>query len=479
MIYLRPKGFDIVVECDNIYIVKEIKEFLTFYVPGFRFMPRYQSGSWDGKTSLFNPTERSFPYGLLYHVLKFLKTSNHKDIKIETEIPKLFYGTNIEPVYSLKFQPYDYQDLCIRTALKSSKGIIQSATGSGKSLIITYIIHNLMTNNLIKNALVIVPTKGLITQFCGDMAEYGIPETSLGQIHSSKKEFDKDIVISTWQSLKNRPDWVNQFDGVFVDEVHGVRASVLFDILKNAKKSQWRLGFTGTMPESELDSMKIQSYIGPVLKNITSNDIATLGHISTCNIKLINLCYKNLEIPKHSEYRDIRDIVFKHPFRMNLITHLAKKCPNTLLILVEKVEDEGEYLLSHLNSLGIDKKIVFLHGNVDTSLIEKYRKEAEHNNNLIIIATYGIFSQGINIKALKYIVMAVSYRSKIRVLQSIGRALRTHKDKEDGAYIFDICDDLKVFKRQKGQRKKFYKSEGFGIESINISEGANTTHSFF
>jgi superfamily II DNA or RNA helicase len=363
--------------------------------------------------------------------------------------------------------------------LKSSSCIVKSPTGSGKSLIIAYVINNLLNWGLIRSSIIVVPTKGLIKQFHSDLLDYGIDDSLIGEVHSTSKEFDKSIVISTWQSLSNKIGAINAFDCVIIDECHGSKAEKLFGILKYADNVTFKYGVTGTLPEDKLELMQVKSYLGPVLKEITNNYIAEKGHISKCNIKMINLHYNNLVIQRNTEYADIRDMVFKHPFRINFISEIASKCTKTLLILVEKIEDEGDYLYNHLQSLGIDKEIVFLHGKTDSNLIEKYRKQAEYDNNLIIIATYGIFSQGINIKSLQYIIKAVSYRSKIRVLQSIGRALRSHIDKEDGAYIFDICDDVKVFKKQKSQRKRFYKNEEFNIEEYHIKENEITNFSDF
>lgn len=472
MIYLRKKCNDIVLECDNIQIIKEVKEFLTFYKKGYRFTPSFQCGRWDGKKSLFDSSNRSFPFGLIYDVLTFLKDEKIKTV-VDPEVKNLFVGTDKEPIYDLKHKPYDYQDDAIRIMLKSSSCVIKSPTGSGKSLIIAYVLNNLLNWGLIRSGIIVVPTKGLIKQFHSDLIDYGIDDSLIGEVHSTSKEFDKSIVISTWQSLSNKIGAINAFDCVIIDEAHGSKADRLFNILKYADNVTFKYGVTGTLPEDKLELMQVKSYLGPVLKEITNNYIAEKGHISRCNIKMINLHYNNIVIPRNTEYADIRDIVFKHPFRINFISEIAAKCTKTLLILVEKIEDEGEYLFNHLNTLGLDKEIVFLHGSVDTNLIEKYRKQAEYDDKLIIIATYGIFSQGINIKSLQYIVKAVSYRSKIRVLQSIGRALRTHVDKGDGAYIFDICDDIKVFKKQKSQRKRFYKTEEFDIEEISITENEN------
>ena len=94
-----------------------------------------------------------------------------------------------------------------------------------------------------------------------------------------------------------------------------------------------------------------------------------------------------------------------------------------------------------------------------------------NSRNIALIATYGIYQQGVNIPNLKYIVLASPFKSKIRVLQSIGRSLRVHADKEDGAYIFDIHDHTKFFDKHGDMRYRFYDSEKFNIDEYLFEEG--------
>ena len=90
--------------------------------------------------------------------------------------------------------------------------------------------------------------------------------------------------------------------------------------------------------------------------------------------------------------------------------------------------------------------------------------------NIALIATYGIFQQGINIPNLKYLVLAASFKSKIRVLQSIGRTLRKHEDKKEGSFIFDFIDNVKYLGKHGSKRIVFYESEGFDVKEFTFTD---------
>jgi superfamily II DNA or RNA helicase len=109
----------------------------------------------------------------------------------------------------------------------------------------------------------------------------------------------------------------------------------------------------------------------------------------------------------------------------------------------------------------------------NTSLKDRefWRAECEKRKNIILIATYGLLQSGTNIKSLKYILLASPFKSKIRVLQSIGRSLRKHSDKTDGAIIYDIIDNCKILDDHGRKRLKYYELEDFDIKHKIYNEG--------
>ncbi len=450
-----------------------LRDYFVEFVPGYRFMQKYKSGIWDGTVCLFDSLRRELPYGLFVDLLKFHK-KNYKEVKISIDdnVKNLFknkYDLNIS--YNLKYKPFYYQKECVEAALNYTKGIIKSPTSSGKSLIISYIIDNLKC--ITEKQLIIVPTINLVEQFYADMIDYGI-SGDIGRIHADLKEYDRPIVISTWQSMIKTPSTINEFDTVIVDETHTVKGIELRKLLKSAVRPIWRFGFTGTLPSNRLDLLNIKSYIGPIIKQIDGADLAKKGFISKCNIKILTI---NHNINFDGSYNDVKELVFNQHYRLELIKRVIDIIGNNnVLILVGLVEKEGELLKDYLEKVLPDKTVVFLSGKDKVTVREEWREEFKNRNDIILIATYGIYQMGINIPPLKYLIFASPFKSEIRILQSIGRTLRKHASKIDGSYIIDIVDRAPYIYLHAKKRYSFYKKEKFNIEKVDID--LNNINSF-
>lgn len=460
------------VDTENWDYLRAIKEYLSHYVEGYRYMDLYKTGRWDGKVSLFDSMNRTIPFGIMLEVLKFHKREwSDCAFTLSPEVKSLFVGIKPEYIQDLSLIPYNYQDDCVTACLKTSKGIIRSATASGKSLMISYVMKTLKERILMNNGIVIVPSIGLVTQFYEDMTDYGMDMSLVGRVGDEWKEWNKPMIISTWQSLKNVPEQIGRMDCVIVDEVHGAKAKVLGELLKQAPKARWRFGFTGTMPYDTLEQLQVISYLGPVLREYGSVELAKLGYVAECHINMVHVDYKNTF---KGEYNEIKDAVFNNPFRQGLIKDIIKHSNGNILLLVGKVEDEGQLLKDIL--LQDDElhefEIEFLSGKDSAKDREIWRKYMdERDTRIVLIATYGIFQQGINIKSLKNLILASPFKSKIRVLQSIGRTLRLHADKKDGATVWDICDKTKHLNKHSDVRLKHYSIEGFDVQEHFVMEG--------
>jgi superfamily II DNA or RNA helicase len=444
-----------------------MKDEFAIHVKNYYFMGKYKAGMWDGKVHFI--TEAGLmPYGLLPI---FLQTSKklfpHVPLEMDDNVKTLFKGHDIDPVYDLLHEPRPYQKDCIEACLKYSKGIIESATASGKSLVISYIIKNLLlhrkTTN-VRKCLIIVPSIGLTKQFKSDMIEYGLPESLIGVVHSKAKEWDKHIVISTWQSLRSNHDKIQLFNCVMVDETHKAKATELKKILSKCR-CKYRYGFTGTNPPHKVDFYNVQTFLGPVLRTYSSGFLAEEGYVSKCNVKRINISYP--DGVQSTNYKEIKDECFNKKTRLGLINDIVKNCDDNVLLLVSYIS-EGDTLSKMLNRR-TDKEVIFLSGKDDVDYREEIRQKIMKEKNVAIIATYGIFEAGVNIPNLKYLVLASPTKSKIRTLQSIGRVLRLHESKKDGAFVYDIIDIVKYLHKHSEKRLGYYESEGFDVEDIDFN----------
>jgi superfamily II DNA or RNA helicase len=255
------------------------------------------------------------------------------------------------------------------------------------------------------------------------------------------------------------------YDMVIVDEVHQCKSHELKKIM-SLSHAHYKFGFTGTLHINDIDNWNTKAYIGPILKEYPSGLLADQGFISKCNVKAILINYLNKTT---GTYRDIKDVIFRNQFRLKFIAELVQSLDHNVLLLVGLL-DEGHMLKKCLETY-TKKEVVFLSGKDDVDIREEWRqKMMKGNSNIALIATYGIMAQGINIPNLKYMVMASPFKAKIRVLQSIGRTLRKHDDKQEGSFVFDICDQVKFLKKHGEIRHKFYQTEQFNIEVQEVNE---------
>jgi superfamily II DNA or RNA helicase len=448
-----------------------MKEYFSDYAPNYIFNPRYRSSAWNGKISIFDGKKRCLPYGVLFDIIDYHK-KNYKDLelKVDDSIKSLFKSPELKIKYNLNLEPRDYQREVVEKLLKYTKGIARVATGGGKSLIISYILKILRDNKLAKRQIIIVPSLSLIEQFHSDMIEYGIKESLLGRVNAKMKEFEKPYVISTWQTLSRNHDKLDLYDAVVCDETHLSKSTEIKTILSMMPNTKFRFGVTGTLPDNRLDLMNVQSFIGPVLKEIPASYLASKGYLSFCNVNVINIKYKE---KFEGSYDVVRDQIFTNEFRLEFINDIVKRLDSNVLLLVGLVEKEGELLRDYLEDKLSGKDVVFLSGRDSALEREDWRKKLDREKNIVLIATYPIFQQGVNIPSLKYLMMAAPYKSKIRVLQSIGRALRKHAEKGIAAQIIDIADQTTYFKKQGKIRKEYYEGEEFSITEYDIKEKQN------
>ena len=457
--------FKIKIKTDDDEYLKEMKNEFSPKAKGYFWSKKYKSGIWDGKIHFITKDSNLIAFGLLLDYIKaHKKLFPTINLEIDREVKELFKGCPIEPKFDLNLEPRPYQKESVEIALKYSKGIIRSATASGKSLAISYIIKNILDNrNLTKvqRALVVVPSTNLVEQFRNDMIDYGLPEQYIGRVYSDYKEWNNAIVISTWQTLKNNHDKISLYMALIGDECHQNKAHELKAIFSKSN-AIYRIGFTGTLPNHITDLYNIKSFIGPVLKEYPSGLLAEQGYIAKCNVKIINIDYPIGTIANY--YKEIKEEIFNDERRLEILSELINSIDHNVLILVSYI-NEGDKLLKLLNRK-TKKEVVFLSGKDKTEIREEWRKKMINGNNIALIATYGIFQQGINIPNLKYAVLASPTKSKIRTLQSVGRTLRNHENKEDGAIIYDILDNVKFLKKHGEKRIEYYKSEKFNIEFI-------------
>ena len=422
------------VHCDD-GLARDLYDFFSFTVPGAKFMPSYKNRYWDGKVRLFSIKTNKIYIGLLPYVDEFCRERGFNFEGIQDVIGEKQRATEelhqfVEEL-NLPFSPRDYQMEAFRTAVQYGRQLLLSPTASGKSLIIY-----LLARYYNKKTIIIVPTTSLVEQMAKDFIDYGYDE-DICKIYSGQPVFDAPITITTWQSFAKAPkDVMQSFDVVVGDEAHLFKAQTLKGILEKMKTTAIRFGTTGTIDGTECHRLQLEGMFGPVKKVVSSYQLMEEGTIAQISIQCIILRHTKM---KKMSYQDEMDYLVSNEERNKFITNLVSSLKGNTLVLFQYVEKHGEVLYPMLD--GRVKDLHYVFGGTDTEDREKVRELVEKSNDSVILASYGTFSTGINIKRIDNVVFASPSKSKIRNLQSIGRGLRKTEGK-DSMRLFDIADDL-------------------------------------
>jgi len=466
----------------EIHIYYELADQFTFEVPGATFSPAYKKKFWDGKIRLFSTQTGDIYVGLLDRIIQFckdhgytyeFKDSKHYGIPFEVNEGISKEGVKDYMTAISKYAPREYQIEGVYDALRHNRKLLISPTASGKSLMIYSIVRYFVENK--KNTLIVVPTTSLVEQMYKDFADYGWDVGSYcHKIYAGKeRETDSQVIITTWQSIYKLPrKYFERFSVVVGDEAHQFKSKSLISIMTKLADAKYRYGFTGTLDGTQTHKWVLEGLFGPSYKIIKTDELMKKGHLAKLDINVLLLKHPP---NKFETFEDEVKYIIGHTRRNNFIKNLALDLKGNTLILYARVEGHGVplYELINNNNTIENRNVFFIHGGVDTEDREKVREITEQENNAIIVASYGTFSTGINIKNLHNVIFASPSKSRIRNLQSIGRVLRKG-NKKTSATLYDIADDISYKSRRNYtlnhliERIKVYNEENFNYDIVNI-----------
>jgi len=470
----------ITIHSDEEYVHRELADYFTFEVPEAKFLkrnPRYKY--WDGTIRLYSPATGDLYHGLMKHVqtwadekqyiVEYEKNDWYGDIEDDNKfVSPAGVKHFMDKISNIK--PRDYQYKAVYEAIKYNRKLLLSPTGSGKSLMIYAIVRYYAATA--KKILIVVPTTSLVEQMVNDFVSYGWnADDFIHKIYGGKdKVTDKDIIISTWQSIYKFPKrYFDDIDCVIGDEAHLFKSKSLTGIMTKLHNAKYRFGFTGTLDGSKTHKWVLEGLFGSCDQVTKTDDLIKSGYLSKFRIKIL-LCKHSSQ---HFEtYHDEIDYLVEHRGRNNLIKNLVKDLEGNTLVLFNYVEKHGEPLYDLINSnVKEDRKVFFVHGGTEVVDREEVRLITEEEDNAVIVASYGTFSTGINIKRLHNIIFASPSKSRIRNLQSIGRVLRKGEGKSI-ATLYDIADDIggqNYTIKHLNERVTIYNEENFKYEVIKIN----------
>jgi superfamily II DNA or RNA helicase len=480
------------VSCDP-SLAQELHDHFSFDVPGAKFHPLYRSKVWDGKLRLYSMFTKELYVGLKAYLEHFAEVNQYTvddSTYVQTadvapiETVRSFIDSLQLASKGKRLEVRDYQVEAIHKAINDGRRLLLSPTGSGKSLIIYTLIR--WHEQFGRKQLIIVPTTSLVEQLYSDFQDYSSingwkASYNCYRIYGTvEKTTDMPITISTWQSLyKLGKPFFKDYKVIYGDECHLFKAKSLTGIMHKCVNTPYRVGTTGTLDGTKTHKLVLEGLFGPVYKTTTTKELIDNNQLANLKIFAVILQYDEQikKTNKDLKYQEEMDFLVQHEPRNKFIRNLALDQKGNTLVLFQFVEKHGKILhdMMKVKAAMQDRKLFFIYGGTDTQQREEARRITEDEEDAIIIASFGTFSTGINIRNLHNIIFASPSKSRIRNLQSIGRGLRIG-DKKSQCKLYDIGDDM-TWKTRKNytlyhmmERIKIYADEEFdySIAKVNI-----------
>lgn len=487
---------------------------------GYFHDPLYKRKIWDGYDKFYDEKTHKIGIGLWREILAFSKKTGY-DVHIEgldsllnldftKEKSDLFIQVLLDGVTTddgKQLVPHPYQYEAVHRGLKYKFCSMELATSAGKTLIFFAYLSFLKRKGLINRdnkAILVVPKVSLVNQtadaFENEYQTGLVPWKILrmgGNNKFSQEEFDNcELLITTYQSVIMdkpnkrkkkgtrqitrwaKPEFFKNFKVVCIDEAHTSKGDSIKNILKAASNAEYKLGLSGTIRIGEQfsDFYKIQEYLGPLVmmvkaKFLMDNDYAVDVEVEQISMKYPEdepfvKKYKALQesksIPGGEMYDIERAFIVGYEPRIEFITKLCIGLPGNKLVLYHNVKDEyGKRIKDRI--LQTNEHTFYIDGEVEVSDRESYKTIMENNSDVVIVASFGTFSTGINLKNVNYIIFAESFKSEITIRQSIGRGMRNLIGKFK-ITILDLVDDLGGYMVKHGkERERIYKEQEFPV----------------
>ena len=425
---------------------------------------------WDGKNYLFDAREMTFHTGLITRVVNILKEHN-----VEYQIQDLRIAPFTHKIAWHGYEPRQYQKNAVKEVLKRSRGIIQAATGTGKTLVIGQLIANTCVNTL-----VLAHTKSVFNQIYNDLNNnLKIPIGRLGDgIVDIKKitvampqslvetvdTYKRRLVKGVWKNVKTKKQQVKEkarsllmnTEMLICDEAHHISASTVQLISNECSNAFYRVGVSATPWRDDLLDILIEAQTGRTIYKYSATEAIEAGYLARPHIHMVG--FKQERQPKYitkyvlnkktkveelknvkMEYADLYDkCVINNIKRNKLIEHLVRQryaMGESVLVIVKRIQ-HGENLHELLKDL--DKDIRYVNGEDNPEFLQQTLNDLDQKKIRVCIAT-GIFSEGVDIRRLNTVINTTAADSSVNAMQVVGRALRKVPGKDE-VHIFDIAD---------------------------------------
>jgi len=439
------------IEGENSQLVaigNQLYKLLSYEKPGARFS---RAPEWLKYVRLYSKIDHTFPTGLIQKVVDFLKLNGQEfeliDLRAPQEDEKSFYFNRLKK--SLPLRPY--QEEAMAALAKHPRGVIEAATGTGKSLLIEELIHRKGLRTLL-----ITPSSNILNIFEEKLiAMFG--RRYVGLITGNKKNLDKPITISTYQSLPKIPkEWFGNLQMIITDEAHHSAANTLYDLNINCFKNvYYRYGFSATFFRNDSSQLSLQGVLSDVIYEYKYKQAIKDGYLCPVRFVVFDNNNENYDENWRTEIRNGLTLNDEFNEKIGALARGFDKRSIPTLIFVNEIEHGNRIQALIPGSRFISGKEL---------RADNKRDLADFNNRKfnILIGT-SVIGEGVDTVPAQVGILASGFKAESEVVQKIGRLLRMSPGKTHSTFIDFMNIGCKYLSRHCKKRIQIYKSYGDDI----------------
>jgi len=446
-IYISNK--DAVMETDDDKLLKALSKKYRARMPGYEYAQAYKQHRWDGYKYFFNEETGKFGAGLSKYI-----TDDLDYLGLTYTVEDSRFTASSRPFSPPGVTLRAYQTALIDKVLERRGSIVQAPTGSGKTLVLAGILNSLSD----MRGLIFFTKKQLLYQTYEYLTSLGF---DVGRVCGDGTDI-KPITLCTIQSVSKIIDsHVQTAEFIIFDEVHEFSMGKLTTAaLKSFPFAEYRIGMTATVPKDKYKKLNLVSNLGPVLDDVSTEELMALGFLTPPTINLIKIENK----------LTLADMELTYPETYDKFIVFNDKRNRTVLKIIEKIQAENAssktlILVKDLKHVKILKELYPLALTIEGADIITDRQaqidKFVSQTHGVIIGTV-VMQTGIDIPEITHYINARGLKSEIATIQAMGRSLRVHHTKTD-VYIYDFLDEGPYIGQHAKKRAIMYKSHGFTV----------------
>jgi superfamily II DNA or RNA helicase len=371
--------------------------------------------------------DKHFPTGLLNLVVEALKSFGATyQIVDGREVPK--------PDALLRWQnkpwaPRYYQQNMIDLGLQQGRGVFQSAVGTGKSLIMGYLIKELSVNSLI-----IAPSRGLSFQLGNDLASWfgdrNVDLLDASKVRKLKRV--KPISIITVQSCASLiktgefQKFAQEMGALHVDEIHHAGAATYTNLLPSIEHIYHRFGYSGTFLRNDNKTLEMWGFLSNVLYDYPAHQAIKEGYLTPMEVLIHKLGGKRSK----NYQKEYEGNYCGNPDMLKRIHEICMIDPNAqVLVLVKQKDKSGKIIHEYLNTLGVSN--AYISGDNTSEQIDATITAFNEKKVRVMIGS-SVIGEGIDVRSTDHLIMAQGGKSEVVMVQAAGRLIRLYEGKQLG-----------------------------------------------